>query len=240
MWEKLKSVLAIPQLQLTLRSIAFGAALYWLRMSEFSWVSLVVFLGIIGFTFFRVHPLSMFVVLGVLLGMIRTLDSFWFISGAAISGAVFFYLSFGIRQLVFVHRIGWYAVRNVLLLYFTYLLFFITDKSTGFWWQFLLVLAAVFILIYEWLILFERSFPKRYLIAALAMTFLIGELLWSTALLPLGLINNSSLLILCTYILVYLTHHHFHGTLQKALSWKNAAIFLMTLLVIFWSASWKL
>lgn len=240
MWTKLKSVLATPRLQLTFRSIAFGVSLYWLRVSEFSWLSSIVFLAIVGFTFFRMHPPSMFVVLGVLLGMIRTLDSLWFVGGAALCGAVFFYLSFGIRQLVFVHRIGWYAVRNLLLLYFTYLLFFITDKSSGFWWQFILVLIAVFILIYEWLILFEQSFPKRYVVAALALTFIIGELLWATILLPLGLINNSSLLILITYTLVYLTHHHFHGTLRKALSWGNALIFLTTLLIIFGSASWKI
>ncbi len=240
MLAKLKSVLLDPRLLLALKAIAFGGALLELKHFGFSWLPITTFLIVSFFLFGRVRSGAALVL--VLLGVatIGILDASLFLTAAAILCAALFYLIAGLKTLTLADRPDTVLLRNLLLFYLLFTLFFIQDKSGYFALTLVTTSGLAFLIFYDWIFDWVGGFPKRHFLAAGVASFIVAESLWGTALLPLGVINSANLLLLITYILTDFLKNYFQGTLNRQHIIKNGVLFVILFLVVLLTSAWRL
>ena len=155
-------------------------------------------------------------------------------------GAVFFVL-LGIKNLVFVHPQNFYYIINGLLLLSVFLSFFIADKSHWFILKYLLAGVAIFLLSREFLSFFSASTNKfLILLTSLVFAFLAMEMIWVVALLPMGFLNSSALVLLFMLVLEDFAVNYFAGGLNRVLVLRNVTIFVLMSLAIFAASHWSI
>ena len=235
------------RLRLVLKSVIFGGFLLLVELGNTGVFPVLFFLAVSALLYFKTSAYSkesrniysFLVLLAVSLGSISILDHWEFILPAVLLFSFLFYLVLGIKELIFVYRYQWYFINNLFLFYAIFILFFLTDKSS----LFLLKYAAVFIMVFslfrERFFLSSHYFPKRHLLTAMLCSFVAMELLWATAILPLGFVNSANLMILIVYVLIDFINHHFQGTLNKKMILRNLTIFIIALLIILGTSVWK-
>jgi len=246
MVERLKLALRDPRLLLILKSLVFGGFLTLVKLGDFGFFSVLFFLAvvIVLYTKASVHSLksqnlySFVVLLAVSLGAIYTIDRPAFLAVSILAFSALFYLILGIKELVFIHRQQYHFIKNILLLYTVFALFFLSDKSSYFLIKYLAAFSAAFFIFREWFFWFDQNFPKRYLLASLLLAFIVMEILWAIAILPIGFLSSANLMILTTYILIDSAFHHFHGTLTKKIVLRYLTVFVLGLLVILGTSRW--
>lgn len=238
MEKKLKSIFRAPLLALVLKSAIFGGFLFLLKLGEFGILPILFFLAVALLLSSGALHISFLILLAVSTATIWILDGWLFLVLAIVLFSALFYVTVGIKELLFVHRLEWSFVRNLVLFFGIFLLFFLCDKSSFFLIKYLSVFVACFLLLREWF--WSLGFVKRPLLVALVLAFIIFEFLWATALLPLGAINAAALMVLITYILSDFIRHHFQGTLSRQLVLKRITIFVLLLILIFGTASWQI
>ena len=155
--------------------------------------------------------------------------------------AFIFYLLVGIKNYHFIKRSRLYYLAAILIFYSIYIEFFLADKSGWFLLKYGAVIFASFLLFREWLKLISAfSFPKRELLAAGTAAFLMAQLLWVVALLPIGFIGSANLMLLFTFALADFLLKHFTGSISKEFLIQHLVFFLVLAGLIFWSSSWSL
>lgn len=237
---KLKLILREPRSALVLKSAVFGGFLLFLKLGDFKLLPILFFLWAAFLLSSKAYQASFLVFLGLAMTTVRILDSHLFLSLAVIFFSLLFYLIVGIKELLIVHRSEWSFFKNLLLFYAIFFLFFLTDKSSWFLVKYLSIFAVSFALLREWLLAYESAFVKRVNLASLALAFIIIEVLWVTALLPLGPINSANLLVLITYILFSFIAHYFQGQINRKFILKKITIFALLLLLIFVTSGWRI
>lgn len=242
---RLKLAFRDPRLQLILRSLLFGTFLVFVKLKNFEIIPVLFFLAAAAFLYFKInvrYPNSQFfsflVLLAVSLGATSILGQPMFLIAAILLFTVIFYLFVGIKELVFIHRQKYYFVKNILLLYSLFILFFLSEKSSYFFLKYLLVFAGIFFIFREWFSGLESYFPRRHLLASLILSFVTAEILWAVAILPIGFINSANIMLLTIYILFDFTFHHFQGTLTKKIIFKNLITFILLLFFILATSRW--
>ena len=253
MAEKLKSVLQNlyqanrNQLSLFLKSLIFGVALFWAGLNNFSWASDLFFIAIAIFLyapplFENYTTLYAFLILlpAAILGTRILNGSSLFIFGI-LSYSFIFYLLLGIKEYTFIKRSRLYYLAGMLIFYSIFIEFFLADKSELFLLKYGLVIFASFLLFREWLtIITAFSFPKREILSAGVAAFLIAQLLWATALLPIGFISSANLMLLFVFIITDFLLKHFTGGISKEFIFQQLIFFLALAALIFWTSSWNL
>ena len=152
-----------------------------------------------------------------------------------------FYLLLGIKDYFFVKRARLYFVSTLAIFYSIFNIFFLADKSELFFLKFGLVILAAFILFKEWLAIIPSfHFPEREFIAASVAAFLVAQLLWAVALLPIGFISSANLMLLFVFSAADLLLKHFTGTISKKFIIQHLAFFLVLSALIFWTSNWTL
>jgi hypothetical protein len=155
--------------------------------------------------------------------------------------AFVFYLLTGIKDYLFVKRARLYFLAALLLMYEIFVLFFSADKPEYFLAKYNLVILAAFLLMREWLrIIPSFHFPRRELLAAAASAFLIAQLLWAVALLPIGFISSANFMLLFVFVLSDVLFRHFMGTLSKNTVRAHVLLFLLITLLIFSTSRWTI
>lgn len=155
--------------------------------------------------------------------------------------SLIFYLLVGIKDYLFVKRSRLYYLAAMLIFYSIFIEFFWADKSEFFLLKYGAVIFAAFLLFREWLrIISAFSFPKRELLAAGIAAFLVGQLLWAVALLPIGFINSANLMLLFTFVLADFLFKHFTGGISREFLIRHLVFFLALSALIFWTSSWSL
>lgn len=240
MLEKLKSVFLAPRSVLLLKSALFGFSLVLLKTLNFDWLPFLVFFTIFGILFFRSRSTPLVVLFVSAVGTVWVLNNFLFIVLLAIFFSVLLYLTAGVKELVIIHRFEWGFIKILLLLFAVFLLFFISDKSSYFLGKYFLVFIAVFLLFQEWFSQSSVYFPKRHMLVSLIAAFLLVQLLWGVALLPIGALNSASLMILISYIIIDFSDNYFLGTVNLKLVIKNSAILILLSLIIFSVSFWNI
>ena len=167
-----------------------------------------------------------------ILGMKIMADSPLFFPGLFLFSFIF-YLVLGIKEILFVKRSRIYYVAALLLFYALFIIFFLADKSSFYLFKYSGAIIASLLLFREWLsIVSVFHFPKREFISALAAAFITAQLLWAVALLPVGFIAASNLMILFVLILGDFLFAHFTGNLSKNFIIKYSILFLVLVLLI--------
>jgi hypothetical protein len=246
MEERLKSVLKISQLRLILKSFIFAGFLFWVKMSGFGILPILLFLGLSIFLYFRTHQhnnseniSSFFILLAVSLAGISFLRHVQFLLIAIAFFSFLFYLILGIKDLLFSRRYEWNFIKNLLLIYSIFIVYFLTDKYNFFALKYSAIFIAIFLIIQEWFFWLEIKFPKRYRLSALVFSFLILQLLWAVSILPLGFINSATIMTIFVYLMFDFCVNHFKGSINKKLVVRNSIILILSLFIIFLSTNWK-
>ena len=240
MEEKLKLIFREPRSILVLKSAIFGGFLFLLKLGDFGILPILFFLCIAFVLSSKAHHASFLILLVVSMITIWILDSALFLFLAIILFSALFYLTVGIKELLFVHRWEWNFIKNLLLFFAIFLLFFLSDKSSYFAIKYLSVFLASFWLLREWFFTPELSFFKKPKLVSLVLAFLLAQFLWAVALLPLGPINAAGLMILISYVLIDFLSHHFRGTITRKLVFRNIALFVLLLVLILGTAQWEI
>ena len=155
--------------------------------------------------------------------------------------AILFYWILGIKDFIFVKRSRIYYAIALSMLYLIFLLFFASDRSLLFFIKYFSVFAAAALLFREWLRLIALfHFPQRERVAALVGAFLIAQLLWATALLPIGFLNSANLMLLCTFVIAELLVNYFKDSISRDFLRLLAFVFAFLFLLIYWTSSWTL
>lgn len=239
---KLKSILRKPQLLLVLKSAVFAGFLFLLKLGDFGILPILFFLWAVFMLARNAQP-SFLVLLFVSAALVNILDRPLFLILAILGSAALFYLTVGIQELIIIRRSEWLLVRNTLLFYIMFLLFFLADKSSFFLFKYLAVFLAAWLILREWFLPPEDSlvkFIKRPALMALVLAFVTLQFLWAVALLPLGPVNSASLMALITYILFDFVRHHFQGKINHQLVLRHLTIFILLVILIFATTRWSI
>jgi len=234
-------------LQLVLKSLIFAGLLFWVKTSQFSILPIFWFVLMSFVLYFRNHAqnnleniYSFLALLLTALFGIGLLSHAQFILPAILFFTVLFYLILGIKEFSFVRRYDWNSVKNILLIYSVFLVYFMSNKYTFFYLKYLAVFAVTFFLIKEWLFWLEPNFPKRYNLISFVLSFIILQLVWAVSILPLGFLNAASLMALFVYIMFDSCTDYFRGTLTQKQIIKNIIILVLSFFVIYFSTNWKI
>lgn len=235
---KLKSIFREPRSALALKSAVFGGFLLLLKLGDFRLLPILFFLWAAFLLSSWNYQPSFLFFLGIAMATAKLLESGLFLFLAAVIFSALFYLSVGIKELLIVHRQEWGFIKNLILFYALFLLFFISDKSGWFLAKYLGIFLAAFFILKDWFLASESSFLKRAGVAAGVLALLDLQLLWIVGLLPLGPVNAANLMVLITYILFNFTIHHFQGQIDRRFVFRKIAIFVLLLIFIFATSRW--
>jgi hypothetical protein len=232
---------------LLLKAVVFAGLLFWVKISDFSAISVFLFLLINTVLYLRgrAHSIvetvrSFIILLFVSLFGVNMLNHFQFLIPTILFFSFIFYLILGIKELVFEQRPKWNYAKNILLTYSIFLTYFLSNRYDWFFGKYLLVFFFAFLLIGEWLSWLEKSFIKRRRVIALVFSFLILQFLWAVSLLPLGFINSATLMTVFVYIMLDFSKHHFRGTINKELILKHSVVLLFSVIVVFLFTNWRI
>lgn len=247
MVEKLRSVWKIVQLRLILKSFIFAGLLFWIRASGFSALPVLVFV-LMGFVlYFRNHTqnnleniYSFTALILVSIFSIGLLSHFQFILLAVVFFSAIFYLILGIKEFSFVRRYEWNSVKNVLLIFSIFLVYFMSGSYSFFYLKYLALFITTFLLLKEWLFWLEPNFPKRYNLIAFVISFLILQIVWAVSILPLGFLNSASLMAVIVYVMFDSCTDYFKGVLNGKQIAKNLIVPVLSFAAIFFLTNWKI
>jgi len=170
---------------------------------------------------------------------LASLSHVQFILPAIIFFSVLFYLILGIKEFYFIRRSRWNSIKNILLLFSVFIVYFMANKFTFFYLKYLAVFLVIFLLIKEWLFWLEPNFPKRYNLIAFVSAFVVLQCLWAVSLLPLGFLNSAAVMTVLIFVLSNVCTDYFKGTLDRNKIIKNFIIIVFSLLLIFFFTNWK-
>ena len=247
MVEKLKSVLKIAQLRLILKALIFGGLLLWVRVSEFTFWPVLVFVLFNFVLYFRNQTKNIsenfwsFVVLvAASLYGVSLLTHPEFLLLSVIFFSFLFYVSLGIKEFILTNRYEWNYLKNLFLIYSIFLSYFLSDKYNFFTLKFMAVFICLFLVVREWLSWLYANFPKRYNLVAITFSFLTLQFLWAISLLPLGFINSATLIMVIFYLGLDFLFGHFRGLVNRKFIIKNSIIFILSIFIIFFFTNWKI
>lgn len=253
MEEKLKSVLGSllqkyrNQLSLFLKTVLFAVFLFVCGSGGFYILDSLIFLVVATALYSR--PLleryptksAFFVLLPTAMISLQMIEGTSLVLPATIFFSVVFYLILGIKNFMFIRRSRLYYVSALMLFYPVFNLFFLADKSELFLVKYGLVFLTSYLLLREWLALISTfQYPERERVAALLGAFLLLQLLWATALLPIGFLNSANLMLLFTFVIAELLVNHFLGTINKNFLIQHGVFFGILFAIIYWTSSWVL
>jgi len=235
------------QLSLFLKTFLFGGFLLFCGYGGFRIFDSLIFLAVAAALYSR--PLlekyptkrAFLVMLPSAMLSLQMLDGSSLVFPAALFFSIIFYILLGIKDLMFIRRSRLYYVSALMLFYSVFGLFFLADKSELFLLKYGLVFLAAYLLLREWLALISTfQFPERERAAALLGAFLIAQLLWATALLPVGFLNSANLMLLFTFVIAELLVNHFLGTINRNFLIQQGVFFGILFAIIYWTSRWVL
>lgn len=229
-----------------LKPILFGTFLAAAAFFGFNFIAVLLFWAAASILYFRpsfVGPYycryALIVLLSVaVLGMKILSGTIFFWPGIFLYSFIF-YLIMGIKEVLFIKRSRIYYVLALLLFYNLFSIFFLANKSELFFFKYIGMILAIFLILREWLSLISTfHFPKREFIASAAATFIVAEFLWATALLPIGFIAASNFMTLSVLIIGNFLFSHFTGGLSKEFLIQQVIFLFLISVLIFLSSGW--
>ena len=251
MLKKLKSVsrsLALQSINKPfLGAVIFGLLLLWIN-KNYSFFPVIIYLGFAVYFYF--YPafenrfLSSFLII---------LSAPFFIIHSPIFPVYLLFFSFlfflflGIKNLVFANRYQVYQFLNNFLFFLIFIIFFSSDKSQLFFLKYLILFSSSFFIFKELLNWHFSRFESQLQISiqrinaySAVFSFLLGQLVLATALLPIGFLNLSALMLVFVLTSKDLIINHLEGKIDKNSVLKNITIIILFSIVIFAVSKWKI
>lgn len=244
MLKKLNLVLRSPASQSISKSLIASVLLAWLGDN---WLITVVFVGLSAYFYFRpvFNSSYFFYSFLVLLAVFLTFIDYWSVYWAVAVFGIMFFLLLGVKNLIFINRSLFYNFLNNFLLLAVFFLFFLSDQSQFFLIKYLAVFLAVFFLWREFLFFSVRSvndnlgnWQSKINLLAMVFSFLVFQVFWATALLPIGFLNAGAFMLLTVLVMKDLLINHLSGVLGQQEIMKNATIFIVFSVIIFAASIW--
>lgn len=180
---KLESVFKNPNWWLGFKAAVCALALFW---------NPFLFLGVSAFFYFSSKHQVFVLLPSFIIFSVLSIVSWSLIFAAPIFAGVFFYFILGLKDYFFVNRQAWYSVLNLSLASWAGVVAFSYPDYLP--WLGL----AHFLLLYEAIrYLTERA---SYLYA-FAGGFILYQIIWITAILPIGFVSRTALAVLFYYII---------------------------------------
>ena len=232
---------------LFLKSLIFGLALFTVVEGDVRVIP-ILFFGMVAallysrplFSQYNTRYAFLILLVAAILGMEIVAGSIFLFPTLLLFSSIF-YILLGIKDYLFIKRSRLYFISILLIFYIIFIIFFLANKSELFFLKYFSVILSTFFLIREWLsIIASFHFPSKETIAALVSAFLVGQLLWVVALLPIGFISASNFTLLFVFTLVNLLFHYFSGKISGKLVAQHLLFFLILSAVIFGTSSWSL
>lgn len=174
----------------------------------------------------------------------------WNLIAAAVFGIVFFAF-LGIKNLIFINRPFTYEFINNFLFFSVFIIFFLSDKSsTWFFFEYAAVFLAFFLLFREFIfsqetrgLILPFSLPaqagaKINLFSA-SFSFLVSQFVLTAAYLPIGFLNSAAISLAIVLVIKDLTASHLLGILNQRIILKNATILLIFSVIVFIASEWQ-
>lgn len=251
MLKKLKSVsksLVLQSLNKSfLGAIIFGLLLLWIN-KNYSFFPVIVYFGFAVYFYF--YPtfenrfLSSFLI--ILLAPFFVIYSPIFPIYLLFFSFLFF-LFLGIKNLVFINRYQVYQFLNNFLFFLIFIIFFSADKSQLFFLKYLILFPLSFFILKELLMWHFSRFESQLQISvqrisaySATFSFLLGQLVWAIALLPIGFLNLSALMLVFVLASKDLIINHLEGEIDKNSVLKNITMVILFSIVIFAVSRWKI
>lgn len=244
---RLKSVLENPRSVLVFKTLLFGSFLLLVKIGDFALVPIIFFL-LVAFSLFLKPlfqtinyfiPFCLFLILGLI--FLNYLPGLYFWGGILFL-CFLFYLLLGTKNLILVNRAGAYLIFSLGLFYLAFLLFFLSDKESGFIFK-LLIVFLITVLLFRNIFKFQAGAAvtlRRRSIVSWILALLVFEAIWAISLLPIGFFQSANLALLTVFILQNLTLNYFQGILTRRAILNEATIFILLALLIFITSSWAI
>lgn len=168
----------------------------------------------------------------------------WNFIAAAAFGAVFF-VFLGIKNLIFINRTFAYEFINNFLFFSVFAIFFLSDKSSNwFFFEYVAVFLAFFLLFREFILLQETRglilpVSTKINLFSASFSFLISQFILAAAYLPIGFLNSAAISLAIVLAIKDLTASHLRGVLNQRIILKNATIFLIFSVIVFIASEWQ-
>ncbi len=251
MLKKLKSAsrsLALQSINKPLLgAVIFGLLLLWIN-KNYSFFPIIIYFGFAVYFYF--YPtfenrfLSSFLI--ILSVPFFVIHSPIFPIYLLFAGFLFF-LFLGIKNLVFINCYQVYQFLNNFLFFLIFIIFFSSDKSQLFFLKYLVLFLSAFFIFKELLSWHFSRFESQSQISiqkinahSTVFSFLLGQLVWATALLPIGFLNLSALMLVFVLASKDLIINHLEGKIDKNLVLKNITMVIFFAIIIFAVSKWKI
>ncbi len=230
-----------------LSAVIFGLLLLWIN-KNYSFFSVIIYLGFA--TYFYFYPVfenrflsSFLIILSVPFFVIHSPIFPIYL----LFTSFLYFLFLGIKNLVFINRYQVYQFLNNFLFFFIFIIFFSADKSQLFFLKYLILLPSSFFIFKELLSWHFSRFESQSRISvqkinaySAVFSFLLSQLVWATALLPIGFLNLSALMLVFVLASKDLIINHLEGKIDKNLVLKNITMIILFAIVIFAVSKWKI
>ena len=256
MLKKLKSVSRSLALQLLnkpfLGAVIFGLFLLWIN-KNYSFFPVIIYLGFAVYFYFVLSAdrsafknrfLSSFLIILSVPFFIVHSPLFFIYSLILIFS---FFLLLGIKNLIFINHYQVYQFLNNFLFFLIFIIFFSSDKSQLFFLKFLVLFLSSFLIFKELLSWHFSRFESQLQISiqrinaySAIFAFLLGQLVWAIALLPIGFLNLSALMLVFVLASKDLVTNHLEEKIDKNLILKNITMVIFFSIVIFAFSKWKI
>lgn len=164
--------------------------------------------------------------------------AFFYATGVAIG--IVYYLILGVKDLLLINRQFAYQTLRLILITGVLLLFFWWGQSSSlqFVWRLFALFVALFVLHYEY---FSFVLEKRSgnAFSAALTAFLLFQIAWVLAWLPMGFLNATAVELLALFMLNDFVLHHAKGNLSRKIVLANFTVFIFALLAIFLVSDWS-
>jgi hypothetical protein len=237
---RLKSILGRIHWSLLLRAAIFGFA--WLVLPF--WLFLILALYLYFVPFFEIKKLAVPFLAVIFFAAIEPKGTLLAVIFAAI-----FYLTLGIKDLIFIERKPAYETLVLLLAFFAIINFFSHFDSWDGGWPFLCVLAAgvlIFLLTRGFLNYGTENGPidaerfRRGSVFGAIVGLVSSQIIIAALFLPLNYLYQSALAFLVVALAVEFSSDCLGGRLTRRVVLANLSIFLAFAVIILESANWTL
>jgi len=235
---KLKLLLQKLHLLLALKALIFGALLWFVKASGFSWLALFLFVGVAVVIYARhlfqtlKFGYAFLLLLGTALLFVYRLPSAYLWLGCVYFGLAWLLL-LGVKDVEFVHRDQAYALFNCGILYAVLLLFFTSNPATLFVPR-LIGLGLVVSFLFGQILKFRRP------VTNVTLAFVFIQLVWGISLLPIGFMQAANAGFIIAVAMIDFTLLHFKNLLTRNLVIKKLALYGALVLLIFLTSKWTL
>ncbi len=246
---KLKSALKIPrqQLLLAVRAVLFASSLWLLADRDFSPVQLFAFI-IIGAVLYFTPVFQTLLIFPSFLTLMIVSPIAMSVFGPQVSYpsllagffGLLFFVTLGIKQVVFINRVRLHHMLHLALVYGLSILFFAAPGGDWFVTRSFGLALITYMLLREFLIVRGIARGPQLKLVAVLGAFLIIEAVWVISLLPIGFINAAGTLLVIVYMFEEVATKVLQGSLNRNVVMLELATGIALIAAIFSFSNWAL